>query len=91
LSKPIVGIAATPDGKGYWLVTSNGRTLAYGDATFYGSGEGLCPQPVKAIVATPTGAGYWIVSANGTAAGFGDAGAQGSPVTSANVVVGGAA
>ena len=34
---PIVGIAATPDGKGYWLVASDGGIFNYGDAGFHGS------------------------------------------------------
>ena len=37
LNAPIVGIASTPDGKGYWLVASDGGVFAFGDATFYGS------------------------------------------------------
>jgi hypothetical protein len=34
---PIVGISATPDGKGYWLVGADGGVFAFGDAGFYGS------------------------------------------------------
>ena len=37
LEQPIVGIAATPDGHGYWLVASDGGIFAFGDARFYGS------------------------------------------------------
>jgi hypothetical protein len=33
---PIVGMAATPDGKGYWPVANDGGIFTYGDATFYG-------------------------------------------------------
>ena len=44
LNKPIVGMAATPDGKGYWLVASDGGIFTYGDATFYGSTGGMPPQ-----------------------------------------------
>ena len=33
-------MAATPDGKGYWLVAADGGVFAYGDATFYGSTGG---------------------------------------------------
>jgi hypothetical protein len=32
-----VGIAATSDGKGYWMVASDGGIFSYGDAAFYGS------------------------------------------------------
>ena len=44
LNKPIVGMAATPDGKGYWLVASDGGIFAFGDAGFYGSTGGPDPQ-----------------------------------------------
>ncbi|WP_160291735.1 hypothetical protein [Acidithrix ferrooxidans] len=27
----------TPDGKGYWLVASDGGVFCFGDAAFYGS------------------------------------------------------
>ena len=37
LNEPIVGMAATPDGRGYWLVASDGGIFNYGDAGFYGS------------------------------------------------------
>ena len=32
LNKPVVGMAATPDGNGYWLVASDGGVFAFGDA-----------------------------------------------------------
>ena len=34
LNRPIVGMAATPDGQGYWLVASDGGIFSFGDATF---------------------------------------------------------
>jgi hypothetical protein len=37
LNKPIVGMSATRDGKGYWLVASDGGMFAYGNASFFGS------------------------------------------------------
>ena len=37
LNQPIVGMAATPTGNGYWLVASDGGIFTFGDATFYGS------------------------------------------------------
>ena len=33
---PVVGIAGTPTGKGYWVVTSNGMVAAFGDAAAHG-------------------------------------------------------
>ena len=40
LNKPIVGMAASPDGKGYWLVASDGGIFDYGDAAYAGSTGG---------------------------------------------------
>jgi len=34
LNQPIVAWPATPDGKGYWLVASDGGVFAFGDARF---------------------------------------------------------
>ena len=56
LNKPIVGISATPDGKGYWLTASDGGVFNYGDATFLGSAGGIkLNQPVVGMgsVGTP--------------------------------------
>ena len=41
LTLPVVGMASTPDGRGYWLVASDGGVFAFGDAGFYGSAGGL--------------------------------------------------
>ena len=37
LNRPVVGMAATPSGGGYWLVASDGGIFTFGDAGFYGS------------------------------------------------------
>ena len=37
LNAPIVGMAATPDDGGYWLVASDGGMFSFGDAMFHGS------------------------------------------------------
>ncbi len=42
LNKPIVGMAATPDGKGYCLVAADGGIFNYGDAAFDGSAGSRC-------------------------------------------------
>ena len=42
-TRPIVGMAATPDGHGYWLVAADGGVFTFGDAAFYGS-TGGSPQ-----------------------------------------------
>ena len=38
LNQPIVAIAATPDGGGYWLVASDGGVFSFGDGLFAGGG-----------------------------------------------------
>ena len=40
LNSPIVGMATTPTGAGYWLVAADGGLFAFGDATFAGSAAG---------------------------------------------------
>jgi hypothetical protein len=37
LNKPIVAIASTPDGLGYWMFASDGGLFNFGDAQFLGS------------------------------------------------------
>ena len=79
LNKPIVAMAATPDGRGYWLVASDGGVFAFGDATFYGSGNGLAGNPpVAGMTATLDGGGYWLVLSNGGVLPYGDAAAFGT-------------
>jgi hypothetical protein len=79
LNKPVVGMAATPDGFGYWLVASDGGIFNYGDAAFYGS-TGAIPlnKPVVGMAATPDGKGYWLVASDGGIFNYGDAAYYGS-------------
>ena len=75
----VVGIAATPDGGGYWLADAAGGVEPFGDAVFFGSMAGhSLNQPINHIVATPDGGGYWLVAADGGTFAFGDAGFFGS-------------
>jgi hypothetical protein len=37
----VVGMAATPSGKGYWMDGNDGGVFAFGDAGFFGSIPGL--------------------------------------------------
>jgi hypothetical protein len=79
LNKPIVAMAATPDGQGYWLAASDGGVFPYGDAVFYGSTGGLrLKNPIVAIAASPDGRGYWLVASDGGVFSFGDAAFHGS-------------
>jgi hypothetical protein len=79
LNRPVVGMAATPDGRGYWLVASDGGIFAYGDAGFYGSAGGTpLDRPIVGMAATPDGRGYWLVASDGGIFAYGDAGFYGS-------------
>ena len=62
LPGPTVGMAATPDGNGYWVVTAGGQVTAEGDATNYGSLSGVTLNaPILGMAATSDGGGYWLV------------------------------
>jgi N-acetylmuramoyl-L-alanine amidase len=79
LNRPIVGMAATPDGRGYWLVASDGGIFAFGDAPFLGSMGGLpLNRPIVGMAATPDGRGYWLVASDGGVFAYGDAAFHGS-------------
>ncbi len=73
LAAPVMGMARTHDGGGYWEVASDGGVFSFGDATFYGSmGGRSLNQPLVGMAATP-GAGYWLVASDGGVFSFGDA------------------
>jgi hypothetical protein len=69
-----VGMAATPDSKGYWEVRSDGGVFAFGDAKFYGSAGAIhLARPIIGIAATADGKGYWLLASDGGVFAFGDA------------------
>ncbi|MDA8207531.1 MAG: hypothetical protein M0Z92_00890 [Actinomycetota bacterium] len=66
LNKPIVGMAATPDGKGYWMVATDGGIFSFGDAKFYGSmGGTTLNKPIVGMAVDPATGGYWMVASDG--------------------------
>jgi hypothetical protein len=76
---PVVGMAGAPDGRGLWLVASDGGVFAFGSAVFYGSaGSSQLNQPVTGMAVTPDGRGYWLVAADGGVFTYGDATFYGS-------------
>src|SRR3974390_456962 len=69
--QPVVAMATSASGAGYWLVGRDGAVYSYG-APFYGSLYGAWfKPPVVGMAATPTGRGYWILSARGGRLPFG--------------------
>ena len=66
LNKPVVGMAITHGGAGYWLAASDGGVFNYGDAAFYGSAGSLpLNKPIVGMAATKDAGGYWLVASTG--------------------------
>ena len=79
VAPPVVSVAATPDGGGYWLAGAAGGVAPRGDAGYYGSMAGKhLDAPVVSMASTPDGKGYWLVAADGGVFTFGDAVFRGS-------------
>ncbi len=76
-SSAVVGIAATWDGDGYWIVTDDGYVAACGDAPYLGEQTTL-NAPIVGIAPSPDGGGYYLVASDGGIFTFGDAQFQGS-------------
>jgi hypothetical protein len=79
LNRPMVGMAATPAGDGYWTVASDGGIFTFGAARYLGSTGGIAlNRPIVGMAVTPTGLGYWLVATDGGIFAFGDAVFHGS-------------
>jgi|GEM_PF-1497354 len=80
LPGPTAGIAATPDGNGYWVTTASGQVTAEGTAANYGSlpSSMHLNSPILGMAATADGKGYWLVGGDGGIFSFGDATFYGS-------------
>ncbi|MHB8220786.1 MAG: hypothetical protein ACYDHU_10780, partial [Acidimicrobiales bacterium] len=58
LNRPIVGMAPTPTGQGYWLVASDGGIFSFGAARFYGStGSMVLNRPIVGMTAATISSG----------------------------------
>ncbi len=76
---PIVGIAVTPDDKGWWSLRSNGVVEPHGNAQNYGDLDvSKLAKPVVGLASSPSGQGYWIAAGDGSVHPFGDAASLGS-------------
>jgi hypothetical protein len=79
LNQPVFGVAATPDGGGYWLVAADGGIFSHGSAQFFGSTGSLrLNRPIVGMASTTGGRGYWLVASDGGVFAFGDASFHGS-------------
>jgi peptidoglycan/xylan/chitin deacetylase (PgdA/CDA1 family) len=89
LDQPVVAMAPTPTGRGYWLVAADGGIFAFGDAHYFGSmGGRSLDQPVATIGATASGRGYWLLGRDGGVFAFGDAPFLGAATPAASLAVG---
>ena len=77
LGSGVTGIAASPNGRGYWLATANGKVFRYGDARRYSS-QASPGEHMAAIVASGGEGGYWLASSSGAVFSFGGAASHGS-------------
>ena len=79
LNAPIIAMASTPTGDGYWLLGADGGIFNFGDAAFHGSaGTMNLAAPVVGIAPTSTSDGYWLLGRDGGVFSFGDAAFTGS-------------
>ena len=68
----VVGMAATADGRGYWLVASDGGVFSFGDAQFHGSLGGTRGAAVSGMSTARGGDGYTLITTSGVAHAFGN-------------------
>jgi len=75
----VVAVAETPQGLGYWEVTTAGQVLATGDARLYGPARRApFAHRTVAIAPTPDGHGYWLLDERGDVYAYGNARNYGS-------------
>jgi len=49
LNQPIVGMASSPTGRGYWFVAADGGVFSFGDTHFYGSLANRPPSAPRVV------------------------------------------
>jgi glucose/arabinose dehydrogenase len=74
LNAPVVSMAATRTGRGYWLAAADGGVFTFGDARFFGSAGNLrLAAPVVGMAARPQNDGYWLLGRDGGVFNYGGA------------------
>jgi hypothetical protein len=85
-------MAAMPDGRGYFLVASDGGIFTHGSARFHGSeGATVLNKPIVGMMTTFDGGGYWLEASDGGIFTHGNAefkGSQGATPLNSPVVGG---
>ena len=61
----MIAIVATPSGKGYWLLASDGAVYSYGDAAYHGGAKGVPHSAPIVGIAAMAGSGYWLSASDG--------------------------
>jgi len=83
LTTPVVGVAPTPDHRGFWEFNAKAGVACFGDAVFNGDLQAeTLPAPITGLTSTLDGKGYLMVGAGGGVFTFQDACFLGSPATS---------
>ncbi len=73
------GVHNGSKGKGYWIITADGRVRTFGTATFHGDLADIAHSgSIVAGARTPSGKGYWLAGSDGAVYSFGDAHFHGS-------------
>ena len=75
---PIVGVAPSPDGGGYWMLEASGTAHAFGDAQSVSVASDSPPLssmkgPMTGLIPDYSGGGFDSVNASGQAFAYGDA------------------
>lgn len=82
LNAPIVSVASTSDGAGYWLFAADGGVFTGGNAHYYGSMGGKhLNKPIVDAKALPNDHGYILFASDGGTFTFGDAHFHGSGIS----------
>ena len=78
LNAPVVGMAASSDAQGYWLVAADGGVFSFGDAQFMAQWEPTPRCTHRRHHRYSGRPGLWLVAADGGVFSFGDAQFYGS-------------
>jgi hypothetical protein len=75
----VQAVQPPPPPPGYWMTTSAGQVLNFGQVAWYGSTIFVpLAAPIVGMAGTPDANGYWLVAGDGGVFTFGDAGFFGS-------------
>ncbi|HVM06076.1 MAG TPA: hypothetical protein VM242_12975, partial [Acidimicrobiales bacterium] len=75
----VTSLSSTKTGNGYWIFTSAGRAIPFGDAVFHGDMSKVkLNGPVLDSIPSSSGNGYYMVASDGGIFTFGDAEFKGS-------------